>query len=127
MQQFVAKLCSFIFTPQQLHPDTDDSLSEAEEEEVILLQKPLSKDLSFKISIFQGMYDDAEEDAGANGDGGGEESMDADQFNSNQKLPVLAQHQLVQLHTSGTIMILETTYNANSSLAFSAIQLGIYT
>ena len=121
MQQFVAKLCSFIFTPQQLHPDTDDSVSEAEEEEVILLQKPLSKDLNFKISIFQGMYDDAEEDAGANGDGGGEESMDADQFNSNQKLP------LVQLHTSGTIMILETTYNANSSLAFSAIQLGIYT
>merc|ERR1712130_526175 len=43
---------------QQLHPDTDDSVSEAEEEE--------------------GMYDDAEEDAGANGDGGGEESMDAD-------------------------------------------------
>lgn len=44
---------------QQLHPDTDDSVvSEGEEEE--------------------GMYDDAEEDAGANGDGGGEESMDAD-------------------------------------------------
>merc|ERR1712029_50287 len=37
---------------QQLHPDTDDSLSEAEEEE-------------------EGMYDDAEEYAGANGDGGG--------------------------------------------------------
>ena len=32
----------------------------------------------FYISFFQGMYDDAEEDAGANGDGGGEESMDAD-------------------------------------------------
>ena len=32
----------------------------------------------FVISFFQGMYDDAEEDAGANGDGGGEESMDAD-------------------------------------------------
>jgi len=51
---------------QQLHPDTDDSISDAEEEE--------------------GMYDDAEEDGGANGDanggtngdGGGEESMDAE-------------------------------------------------
>jgi len=43
---------------QQLHPDTDDSDSEAAEEE--------------------GMYDDAEEDVGANGDGEGEERMDAD-------------------------------------------------
>ena len=33
---------------------------------------------TFYISFFKGMYDDAEEDAGANGDGGGEESMDAD-------------------------------------------------
>merc|ERR1712029_641801 len=42
---------------QQLRPDTDDSDSEAAEEE--------------------GMYDDAEEDVGVNGDGEGEERMDA--------------------------------------------------
>lgn len=58
-----------------MHPDTDDSVvSEGEEEEVITW----SVSDSFRIWKLQGMYDDAEEDAGANGDGGGEESMDAD-------------------------------------------------
>ena len=59
-----------------MHPNTDDSVvSEGEEEEVITW----SESDSFRIWKFlQGMYDDAEEDAGANGDGGGEESMDAD-------------------------------------------------
>ena len=71
------------FTFQQLHPDTDDSVGEPEEEEVLTWfdwykHKTYVDEEPFYYSLFQGMYDDAEEDAGANGDGGGEESMDAD-------------------------------------------------